>query len=223
MKRLLATTASSTTSVRRGREPAHRPPSCPGAFPTPTWDALRQLNLSLISTAAAWYPPIVTGGYWALGDRGYSPFQGGTNVFRSASSLELIRRKHNIRVGIDFRANQMNVGTEAFQDGYWIIGNGGNFTGYTCPSSAPAASPSQAIPRRILTGITGLANPRPDLRCRRHRPPLENLPALRRGRLANRTSLTLNLGVAWDMTTPSAKTTAGSPTTFLRRPGADCQ
>ena len=30
---------------------------------------------------------------------------------------------------IDFRANQMNVGTEAFQDGFWIVGNGGNFTG----------------------------------------------------------------------------------------------
>ena len=36
--------------------------------------------------------------------------------------------------GIDFRANQMNVGTEAFQDGFWIIGNGGNFTGMNSAS-----------------------------------------------------------------------------------------
>ena len=79
-------------------------------------------SCGLVSTA-------FQGGYWALGDRGYSPFQGGTNIFSFRDSLDYIHHKHDFRFGIDFRANQMNVGTEAFQDGFWIIGSGGNFTG----------------------------------------------------------------------------------------------
>ncbi len=65
---------------------------------------------------------IVAGGYWAVGDRGYSPFQGGTNVYTYKDTIALILHKHTLNFGIDFRANQMNVGTEAFQDGFWIIG-----------------------------------------------------------------------------------------------------
>ncbi len=44
--------------------------------------------------------------------------------------------------GIDYRANQMNVGTEAFQDGFWIVGVAGNFTGNS-------ALTWRAIPRPI--------------------------------------------------------------------------
>src|ERR1700728_3580729 len=68
------------------------------------------------------------GGYWSLGDRGFSPFQGGTNIFSFRDSLDYIHNKHDFRFGIDYRANQMNVGTEAFQDGYCLISNGGHFT-----------------------------------------------------------------------------------------------
>ncbi|HUC52735.1 MAG TPA: carboxypeptidase regulatory-like domain-containing protein [Candidatus Cybelea sp.] len=63
---------------------------------------------------------LLVGGFWSLGDRGYTPFQGGTNVFSFGDSLDLNRGKHDLHVGIDLRANQMNVGTEAFQDGFWI-------------------------------------------------------------------------------------------------------
>ena len=113
------------------------------------------------------------GGYWALGDRGYSPFQGGTNIFSFRDSLDLIRHKHDFRFGIDFRANQMNVGTEAFQDGFWIVG-AGNFTGLSTLNLAgnPEAD--------FLLGITGLRHSRPDLRWPGHRPPLEDLPSFRR-------------------------------------------
>lgn len=148
---------------------------------------------------------IVTGGYWALGDRGYSPFQGGTNVYSYRDSLDLIRRKHNIRVGIDFRANQMNVGTEAFGDGFWIVGNGGNFTGYTCPTAgAPANCVSVAgnPAADLLSGITGLAihdqtfdGAVTGRRWKMYRPFVED-----DWRIKN--SLTFNLGLAWDMTTP---------------------
>ena len=36
-------------------------------------------------------------GYWSVGDRGFSPFQGGTNVFSVSDSLDMIRGKHDIR------------------------------------------------------------------------------------------------------------------------------
>ena len=63
---------------------------------------------------------LFNGGLWSLGDRGYTPFQGGTNIFTYDDFLDLIRGKHDLKVGIDVRANQMNVGAEAFQDGFWI-------------------------------------------------------------------------------------------------------
>jgi hypothetical protein len=137
---------------------------------------------------------IVEGGYWALGDRGYSPFQGGTNIFSFRDDLDLIRGKHEIHAGIDLRANQMNVGTEAFQDGFWIVGLFGDFTG-----NGPAAGSSEAD---LLMGMTGLSEhdqtydgPITGRRWKIVRPFVEDdwriLP-----------SLTFNLGLAWDMTTP---------------------
>src|SRR5271169_1888770 len=61
--------------------------------------------------------------YMSLGDRGYAPYQGGTNVYSLSDTLDLIRGKHNIRFGVVFRANQMNVRNNAFQDGY-VVNNG---------------------------------------------------------------------------------------------------
>src|SRR5258708_6939997 len=58
--------------------------------------------------------------YWALGDRGFAPFQGGTNVFSISDSFDMIRGKHHIRAGAGFRVQQMNVETNAFQDGFYI-------------------------------------------------------------------------------------------------------
>jgi hypothetical protein len=60
------------------------------------------------------------GNYWGLGDRGFAPFQGGTNVFSISDSFDMIRGHHNIRIGGQVRANQMNVETNAFQDGFFI-------------------------------------------------------------------------------------------------------
>jgi hypothetical protein len=139
---------------------------------------------------------IVAGGYWAIGDRGYSPFQGGTNIFSFHDSLEILLHKHDLKVGLDFRRNQMNVGTEAFQDGFWIIGNGGTFTGL---SSANIGGNPEAD---FLLGITGLAihdqtfdGPVTGRRWSIYRPFAEDDWRVT-------PDLTLNLGVAWDMTTP---------------------
>ena len=65
-------------------------------------------------------PP--AGSYWSLGDRGFAPFQGGTNVFSISDSFDMIRGKHDIKVGGGIRANQMNVLTDSFQDGFFSIG-----------------------------------------------------------------------------------------------------
>jgi hypothetical protein len=142
---------------------------------------------------------IVAGGFWAIGDRGYSPFQGGTNIYEYKDALDLIRGKHDFKVGLDFRANQMNVGTEAFQDGFWIIGNGGNFTGL---SSANIDGNPEAD---YLLGITGLAihdqtfnGPVTGRRWKIIRPFAQDDWRITK-------SLTLNLGLAWDMTTPTTE------------------
>jgi Carboxypeptidase regulatory-like domain len=159
-----------------------------GGGPTPTC-APGAFSCGLVST-------IVSGGYWAIGDRGFSPFQGGTNIYSYKDAIDLIRGKHAFKVGIDFRANQMNVGTEAFQDGFWIIGGGGNFTGL---SSANIGGNAEAD---YLLGITGLAE---------HDQTFNGSVTGRRWKIIRpfgqddwriTKSLTLNLGLAWDMTTP---------------------
>jgi Carboxypeptidase regulatory-like domain len=137
---------------------------------------------------------LMFGGYWSLGDRGYTPFQGGTNVFSFKDSLDIIRGKHDFKVGIDIRANQMNVGAEAFQDGFWIPGVAGSFTGTATVPGNPEAD--------VLLGMLGLAEhdqtfngPVTGRRWKIYRPFVEDNWRITK-------DLTLNLGIAWDLTTP---------------------
>ena len=58
--------------------------------------------------------------YFSVGDRGYAPYQGGTNVYSLSDTLDWIHGKHEIRAGLVFRANEMNVRNNAFQDGYSV-------------------------------------------------------------------------------------------------------
>ena len=156
--------------------PASGTPCAPGAF-----------SCGLVST-------YVYGGYWPLGDRPYSPFQGGTNIFSFRDALDLIRGKHEIRTGIDFRDNQLNTANEAYQDGTWGIGSGGDFTG-----AGLAAGNAEAD---LLLGVAGEAihdqtyfGAITGRRWKIYRPFVEDDWRVT-------PSLTLNLGVAWDMTTP---------------------
>jgi carboxypeptidase family protein len=65
--------------------------------------------------------------YFSIGDRGYAPYQGGTNVYSVGDTIDLIRGKHDIRVGVTYRANEMNIRNNAFQDGYVVnLGLGTN-------------------------------------------------------------------------------------------------
>ncbi len=135
-----------------------------------------------------------TSGYWALGDRGYSPFQGGTNIYSFKDDLDLIRGKHEIHAGLDLRANQMNVGTAAFGSGFWLTGTLGNFTGLGSAPGNPEAD--------MLMGIVGGAihdqtydGATTGRRWNIYRPFVEDDWRVT-------PSLTLNLGLAWDLTTP---------------------
>jgi hypothetical protein len=126
------------------------------------------------------------GGYWSLGDRGFSPFQGGTNVFTASDSLDMVRGNHDIKVGFGFRGNQMNVKTAGFQDGYWI------YTGFW--AGEPMADlllglPSLAIHDQAFNGnVTGR-------RWKMYRPFVEDSWRVSK-------DLTLNLGLAWALVTP---------------------
>ena len=150
----------------------------------------------------------LTGGYWSLGDRGYSPFQGGTNIFSFKDVLDLVRGKHEIRTGIDFRANQMNVGTEAFGSGFWLVGTFGNFSGFSnCPSAsaAPCVTAPGSSEADLLLGTTGGAihdqtynGPITGRRWKIYRPFVED-------NWRPTSSLTLNLGLAWDLTTTTTE------------------
>jgi len=141
---------------------------------------------------------LMTGGYWSLGDRGYTPFQGGTNIFTVNDSLDMIRGKHDIKFGIGIRANQMNVGTEAFQDGFWIPGGIGNFTGYSSSAVNIPGNPEADF----LLGLVGVSEhdqtfngPVGGRRWKIYRPFVQDDWRINR-------DLTLNLGLAWDITNP---------------------
>lgn len=136
--------------------------------------------------------------FWSLGDRGFTPFQGGTNIFSFSDSLDMIRGKHDIKVGATIRANQMNVGTEAFQDGFWIPAAIGNFSGF----ASSTVNVSGSAEADLLMGLVGVAEhdqtfngPVTGRRWKIFRPFIQDDWRITR-------DLTLNLGLAWDLTSP---------------------
>jgi hypothetical protein len=126
------------------------------------------------------------GGYWPLGDRGFAPFQGGTNVFSVSDSFDMIRGRHEIRIGGQIRAQQMNVETNAFQDGFFI--QAGFFTGDVA-SDVLLGQIGGAIHDQTFQGATT------GRRWKLFRPFIQD-----NWRVTN--NLTLNLGLAWAVVTP---------------------
>src|SRR5206468_8646439 len=104
---------STCESAKLGIQGANLDSRCPGAPPGLSQSKKECVSCGLASTE-------MFGGYWSLGDRGFAPFVGGTNVFSVSDSFDMIRGKHDIRIGGQVRAQQMNVETNAFQDGFLI-------------------------------------------------------------------------------------------------------
>jgi hypothetical protein len=127
------------------------------------------------------------GNYWGLGDRGFAPFQGGTNVFSISDSFDMIRGHHNIRVGMQVRANQMNVETNAFQDGFLI-----NFTPAITNDSAADLLLGQLLGTLHDQTYFGATTGR---RWKLFRPYVQDDWRIT-------PNLTLNIGVAWAIVTP---------------------
>jgi hypothetical protein len=141
---------------------------------------------------------LFNGGLWSIGDRGFTPFQGGTNVFSFNDAVDLIRGKHDIHVGIDLRVNQMNVGTEAFQDGFWIPL--GLFSGNAQADLTLGYVNISEHDQTFNGPVTGR-------RWKIIRPFVEDDWRITK-------DLTLNLGMAWDLTTPITET-AGRLADFI--------
>lgn len=127
-----------------------------------------------------------SGGYFSLGDRGFTPFQGGTNVFAFNDSLDMIIGKHDIRIGGDIRGNQMNIRTLGFQDGFWVIN--GVFTGDATADILTGLASLRIHDQNFNGDVTGR-------RWRIFRPYVQDDWRFSK-------DLTLNIGLAWSMATP---------------------
>lgn len=149
--------------------------------------SLNQSNKDCISCGMTSF---LMANYFAIGDRGFAPYQGGTNVYSVSDTLDLVRGKHNIRFGATFRASQMNVRNNAFQDGF-IVENaaltGDDAADLLLGSTGIFAAHDQTF----LGGTTGR-------RWKLFRPFVQDDWRVT-------PNLTVNLGVAWALATPTTE------------------
>ncbi len=137
-----------------------------------------------------------------FGDRGFSPFQGGTNVFHYTNTTTVVRGSHNLNMGGTFRAMQLNqLGDNALAG--WFSFTRLFTAGYT-PAGTLNASTGSAV-ASLLLGLPASGGRSDQLqgsvkgrRWKEYRGFIDDT-----WRLNN--SLTLTLGVAYMVTTPQTE------------------
>ena len=127
--------------------------------------------------------------YWSLGDRGYTPFVGGTNVWTTSDSLDLVRGRHNIRIGASLRANQLNTVAVGFPNGFWVVS--GQFTGDAAADLLTGWTAIGLHDQEFGGGNTGR-------RWKLYRPYIQDDWRITK-------NLTVNLGLAWALLTPQSE------------------
>ena len=140
---------------------------------------------------------ILSNGFWGL-EGTFSPFQGGTNVYQVNDSLEYIRGDHTLQMGGGFWANQLNLRTAANGQGNM------QFTGeYTGGFVNGSLNPNTGSPvADLLVGIPTFGDHDQTFqgdtrghRWKQYRGYIEDT-------WKARPDLSLNLGFAYDYTTP---------------------
>jgi hypothetical protein len=140
-------------------------------------------------------------GYWGLGDRGFSPIQDGTNVFDYSDDFEWVHGPHSLSIGMGVRFFQLNELGDAFPMGEMSFDNlftagflDGSLNGAT---GNPIASFLLGLPaggehdNEFAGSISGR-------RWKEFRPYFQDGWRVR-------PNLTLQLGLAWNYTTPTVE------------------
>jgi hypothetical protein len=98
----------------------------------------------------------------------------------------MIKGKHDIKMGIGIRANQMNVRSVGFQDGFWVMN--GAYSGSPMADMIQGLSNIRIHDQNFNGDVTGR-------RWKNFRPYVQDDWRVTK-------DLTLNIGVAWSMSTP---------------------
>ena len=138
-------------------------------------------------------------GYWGLGDRGYSPFQGGSEIYHYADDFEYIHGQHSFSMGGGMRFMQMNVLGDAFPMGELAFDN--LWTAQVNPDGSLNSGTGNPIASFLLglpaggehdNAFTGTITGR---RWKEFRPYFQDSWKIRK-------NLTVQLGLAYNYTTP---------------------